>query len=127
VRLRRPSSLPARLAAALAVLLLGAVTCVFATVLHPRWWGLALGVVATTATLVALPGGWWSRLPFAVGFVAVLALLTSSRPEGDYLVASNLNGYLLLGFGLVVLLGGIVGLRARPGAPEDAGSLEGAP
>jgi len=127
VRWAPPTSLLARVVVALVVLALGAATGVCAVALHPRWWGLALGVAATLATLVALPGGWWSRLPFALGFVVVLALLTDQRAEGDYLVASDLQGHLLLGFGVVVLLGGIVGVRPRSSAPEDAGSLDRSP
>jgi hypothetical protein len=82
--------------------------------LHRLWWGLPLALVATAAVLVALPGGWWSRLPFALGWVAALALLAGSRPEGDYLVAGDARGWLLLAAGVVVLLGGIVGVRKHP-------------
>jgi hypothetical protein len=122
-----PASLPARLAVALVLLLLGAVVGGCAIALHARWWGLALAVAATLATLVALPGGWWARLPFALGFVAALAALSGQRPEGDYLVASDVPGYVLLGFGVVVVCGGIVGLRHHPRTPDDAERAEPAP
>lgn len=116
-----PTSVPARVAVAAGVFVLGAAVGVCAVALHPFWWGLALGVAATLATLVALPGGWWTRLSFALGFVVMLAVLTGQRPEGDYLVAQDPQGYLLLGSGLVVLLGGIAGIRTRPATPPGAG------
>ena len=48
-----------------------------------------------------------------------MLVLAVERSEGDYLVASYARGYLLLGAGVAVLLGGIVGLRHHP-APEAA-------
>lgn len=116
-----PTSAPARVAVAAGMLVFGGVVGVCAVALHPYWWGLALGVAATFATLVALPGGWWTRLAFAFGFVEVLAVLTWQRPEGDYLVAANAQGYVLLASGLVVLIGGVLGVRTRPVLPPDAG------
>ena len=61
-------------------------------------------VVATVAALVGLPRGWLTRLPFALGWVGTVFLLSRRRSEGDYLVSSNTPGYLLLGLGLAVLL-----------------------
>ena len=71
---------------------------------HQRWWGLALAVAALAAAVVALPAGWWTRLPFALGFVAVLGLAMVPRGEGDYLVPGNARGYLLLAAGFVLVL-----------------------
>ena len=101
----------ARIAIAVLFLVGGAVVGVCAVALHNYWWGLLLGVAATVALLVAIPGGWWRRLPFAIGWSAVMAALAVERPEGDYLVESSVSGYLLLGAGVGVLLGGVVGLR----------------
>lgn len=98
--------------ALLAGALLG--TCVL--FLHGYWWGLALGVTATIACLVAVPGGWWRRLPLAIGWDAAVLGLSFERPEGDYLVASDTLGYLLLASCVVVLCGGIIGLRRHPSA-----------
>jgi hypothetical protein len=109
--------------AAIAVLALagGAVVGVSVVVLHDYWWGLLLGAAATAALLVAIPGGWWRRLPFALGWCAVTLGLSVERPEGDYLVEQSANGYLLLGAGVGVLLGGVVGLRHHQsrGAPRE--------
>ena len=58
-------------------------------------------MAAVAAAVVALPRGWWTRLPFALGFVAVLGLAMVPRGEGDYLVPGNARGYLLLAVGFV--------------------------
>lgn len=107
-------SLPARAAVAVLALLLGAAVGCAAVVLHRYWWGLLLGVLATAALLVAVPGGWWRRLPLALGWVAVVLLLAGERPEGDVLVGRTTSGYLLLGAGVGVLLAAVVGLRRHP-------------
>ena len=109
---------------ALGCLALGAAVGLGTVALHGYGWGLGLGVATTAATLVALPGGWWRRLPFALGWTAVLGAATVQRPEGDYVIASDASGYLLLATGAVVLGSGFVGLLGRrtvaDDAPEDA-------
>ncbi|KAA1426032.1 hypothetical protein [Nocardioides antri] len=109
-------ALAARAAVAVLALVGGATIGCAAVVLHRYWWGLLLGVAATAALLVAIPGGWWRRLPFALGWVAAVLVLTGERPEGDLLVTQTATGYLLLAAGLGVLLGGVVGLRRHPAA-----------
>ena len=89
----------------------GVVTGCAATGLHQYWWGLLLAIATTAALLVAVPGGWWRRLPFALGWVAAVLVLADERPEGDFMIRSSVSGYLLLGTGVAVLLGGVVGLR----------------
>lgn len=107
---------------AVACVLLGLVVGVCAVAVHDYAWGLVLGLAATAATLVALPAGWWSRLSFSLGWVAVLVLVTPERAEGDYVVSGDLDGYLLLGAGIVVFGAGFVGLVAPRGAVRDSGS-----
>ncbi len=85
---------------------------------HGRTTGLVLGVVATAAAAYALPGGWGTRFAFTAGWVAALAYTLVPRPEGDYLISADLNGYLLLGFGLALLLFAIV--TVRPLRPHDS-------
>ena len=82
----------------------GVVTSFAAVMVHQRWWGLALAVAAVAAATVALPAGWWTRLPFALGFVVVLGLAMVPRGEGDYLIPANTRGYVLLGVGFVLML-----------------------
>jgi hypothetical protein len=93
-----------RLVAALGLLVVGAVTGVATVALHDLPWGLALGLAATAATVVALPGGGWSRLAFVVGWDGMVGWLTVPRAEGDYVVSQDVEGYLLLGAGLVLLV-----------------------
>ena len=115
-----------RVAVAVLALLAGGVVGVCVLLLHGYWWGLALGIVTTLAWLAAVPGGWWCRLPFAVGWDAAVLLMSTERSEGDYLVASNTRGYVLLGAGVVVLMGGIVGLRRHPDPETTINAGDGA-
>lgn len=105
----------ARAAVAVALLALGFGTAVAAVAVHEiGWWGLPLALLATACTLAALPPGWWSRLPLALGWTATIGWLATPRREGDYLVSSDWRGYTLLGAALVVLVLGIATLP-RPG------------
>ena len=103
----------ARVAAAVALLLLGAATGIASVALHQRWWGLLLGVAASLATAVALPPGWWGRLPFSAGWIAMLGYLMMPRPEGDFLVADGIEGYVLLAAGMVLVVSAVVTLPRR--------------
>ncbi|WP_183093639.1 DUF6113 family protein [Nocardioides stalactiti] len=107
-------SLAVRYGVAVLALAGGAAFGCAAVGLHRYPWGLVLALAAVAAALVALPGGWWRRLPFAVGWVLTVLWLARERPEGDLLVTSNTSGYLLLVAGLVVLVCGLVGVRERP-------------
>jgi len=96
---------------AVGCLLGGALTGLAAVLLHGYWWGLVLGLAATAAALVALPGGWWRRLPYGVGYAGQVALLAPERPEGDYLISADAEGYLLLASAVAVLVAAMVGVR----------------
>ncbi len=109
-----------RLLAAPACLVLGAGVGLASVALHGYLWGLALGLAATAATLVALPGGWWARLPFALGWAGLLGAATVQRAEGDYVIASDVSGYALLAAGMVVLGSGVLGLRPDVGQAPDS-------
>jgi hypothetical protein len=99
-----------RAAVAVGLLVVGAVTAIAAVAVHGLAWGLPLAVAATLFTLLALPPGWWLRLPFAIGWTVLIGWLVSPRPEGDYLISSDLPGYLLVGLALLVLVLGIATL-----------------
>ncbi|KQW49205.1 hypothetical protein ASC77_10975 [Nocardioides sp. Root1257] len=103
-----------RFVVALGSLLAGAATAIATVALHQLVWGLALAVVATAVTVLALPPGWSTRLAFVVGFDAMLGWLTVPRAEGDYLISQNWQGYAVLGFGMVLLVVGVSTLP-RPG------------
>ncbi|MDQ4051503.1 MAG: DUF6113 family protein [Actinomycetota bacterium] len=101
----------------------GLVVGVASVAVHNTWWGLPLALAATAATAYALPGGWTRRAPFVLGWSAVVAALALPRPEGDFVIAGDVNGYVLLGFGLVLLVAGLVTLPPpRPGTPVDTSS-----
>jgi hypothetical protein len=102
-----------RVLAAVGLLLAGAVTGVASVALHELWWGLAFATIATIVVVLALPAGWWSRLAFVVGWDAMVGWLSFTRPEGDYLISQDLQGYAVLGLGLVLLVLGI-GTLPRP-------------
>ena len=103
----------ARLCCLPACLLLGAVAGLSSVALHQRWWGLLLGVAATVATTVALPPGWWARLPFGVGWAGMVGYLMIPRDEGDYVVTEGPAGYALLALALGLIVAVLVTMPRR--------------
>jgi hypothetical protein len=104
-----------RILAAAALLVAGAGTGLATVAVHEVWWELALAVAATSFALLALPAGWWTRLPFALGWAAMVGWLVPARPEGDYAIGQDPQGYVVLGLAVAVLVVGIASLP-RPGA-----------
>lgn len=102
-----------RVLVALTTLLLGGAVALCAVALHGYWWGLALGLVTTAAALVALPGG-WARLPFALGWVALVLVASGRRPEGDVVLVEDAPGWVLFGSIVVVMVAGMIGARRHP-------------
>ena len=102
----------------LAAALLGAVVALAAVAVHRQGVaGLLLAWVASALTAWRLGRGTVSRglaLSYAAGWVALLALVLTGRPEGDYAVASDLRGYALMAAGLAVLAVGVASLRRLP-------------
>jgi len=122
----------ARVVAAPVLLVLGAGTALATVALHELAWGLPLAVAATVATLVALPPGWWSRLPFALGFTAFVGWVVEPRPEGDYAISSDWRGYVVVGGALLLLVVGIATLprprpRTSPGSAREPGTAPARP
>jgi hypothetical protein len=111
-----------KLLAAAGLLLGGAVTGLTTIAVHQLVWGFVLALVASAVTVYALPPGWWSRLAFVVGWVVTVGWLTVPRPEGDYLVSQDWQGYGVLGFGMVLLVLGVATLP-RPRGAADGRSL----
>lgn len=85
----------------LGALALGGATATAAVVLHDLTWTLAVAAVATLSTVWALPAGVRGRVPYAVGWMVVLALSVSPTATGGYLVGSTPSGYAVLVLGLV--------------------------
>jgi hypothetical protein len=90
--------------AAVGLLLAGAVTGVATIALHDLVWGLVLALAATGAAVAALPAGWWARLAFVVGWDGIVGWLSFPRPEGDYLVSQDVQGYAVLGAALILTI-----------------------
>lgn len=99
-----------RTAASVLTLLLGAATALPAVVLHGRPWGLGLGLLTAATLLAALPPGWWARLSFALGWAGLVGWAGTTRPEGDYLVAADVSGFVLLGAAPVLVVAALVTL-----------------
>lgn len=101
-----------------AIVVLGAAVGLASVLTHGRPLGLALGLVATSLGAYALPGGWSLRFAFTTSWIAMLGVTLLPRSGGGYLIASDLEGYTLLGFGLVLMIVGIVTVRPlRPPPP----------
>lgn len=115
-----------RVVLALLTLVGGAAVGLLSVVVHPTGVGIVLALLATVSSVLALPPGWWSRLPWAAGWMAVVLYASNPRPEGDYLVAADTQGYLLLGTGLAMVVLAVVTVRGRPRtvvAPADSGAV----
>lgn len=114
------------MAAAIALLALGGVASICTVVLQPHGWGLALGVGATLAGAWALPDRWWGRLPFGLGWAATVVMIIGGRAEGDYVLASDTPGYLVLAVAVIVLVLGVLSLRPHRGPSRaDSGGQPG--
>jgi hypothetical protein len=101
-------------------LVLGAVVAVAAVDVH-RWLfpvGLLLAVVTTYAVPLRLLASRWPRLAssYSFGWLVVFALVIAGRPEGDYAIASDLQGYTMMAAGLGLVLVAIVGFTKEPAA-----------
>jgi hypothetical protein len=98
----------------LGMLAVGLATGLAVVLLHDRVLGLLLGLAATAATVVAAPGG-ARRLGFVAGWAAIVVYAAVPRPEGDYLLAADLEGYLLLAAVPVLVVVALVTFpRPRP-------------
>jgi hypothetical protein len=113
-----------RVALAVGLLIVGLAVGLASVAVHATWWGLPLALAATALTAYAAPGGWSARLPFVLGWAVVVGALAVPRGEGDFVIAGDVNGYALLGFGLVLVVAGFAtlpapGNNARSGAPSS--------
>ncbi|MEP9363916.1 hypothetical protein ABLE68_13190 [Nocardioides sp. CN2-186] len=103
--------------AALGLLVVGAGTAIASVALHELVWGFVLMAATTAVTVRALRPG-LLRLAFVVGWVATVGWLTVPRPEGDYLISQDWQGYALLALGLVILVVGVATIpRPTPASP----------
>jgi hypothetical protein len=86
------------------LLLLGAAVGLAAVAVYAWWWGLLLAAVASVSAIGALPSRWYTLLPFVLGWWIPLLVAWKPRPEGDYALASSVQGYGVIALGVVVLV-----------------------
>ena len=96
-----------------AAFLVGALLGGAATLIHQYAWGLALGLAAGMAVLLALPRWWWVRLAMALGWGLSVWLAMRTTSAGDYLVPANLPGYGFLAGSLALLVIALATSRTR--------------
>jgi hypothetical protein len=92
-----------RAAYGLAALVVGLVSGVAGTLVHQRWWGLALALAAALATLAWLPAG-GVRLAFAVGWCVPVLRGALERPGGGFLISADAAGWSFLAGSAVLLV-----------------------
>lgn len=110
----------------LAGLFLGLLAGLAAIAVHQSWVGLLLAAAAAVTAVRALRH--WvpkAALTFTAGWLTPLLLGLRGRGEGDYVVAANLPGHMLIGLGFVILVTGLASGLA-PVTRHDSGSV-GAP
>lgn len=80
--------------------------------------GLLLALSTTFGLVWFLLRSPWSRTAasFALGWLVVLGVVLSGRPEGDYAIAADLPGYALLASGLVLVVAGLVAVAGGRGS-----------
>ncbi|MBM7087365.1 DUF6113 family protein [Streptomyces sp. NPDC012461] len=117
--LRPPS--PARIAAHLGLLVLGAVVAVAGSLVQPGWFpaGLLLALAGEAGLCLGAARAMGSRggaVSAAAGWTLTVILLTASRPEGDFLFAAGSGSYLfLLGGIAVAVICATLGAGRQPG------------
>jgi hypothetical protein len=95
-----------------AALFVGAAVALASLAAHRSLFPLGLLVALASTYAVA----WWllrslhprTAVSYVVGWLVVLAVVVSGRPEGDYLLGSDLDGYALLVGSLGLVVVGIV-------------------
>jgi hypothetical protein len=108
-----------------AAVLVGAAVAVAAVMVHRSVvLGVPLGLLIALATSFVTLWAMRDMLPrlassYALGWLVAFGFALFGRPEGDYVVASDLRGYAMMVAGFVMLAIGVVSLtsrRALPGA-----------
>lgn len=100
----------------------GAVSGVAGTLLHQRWWGLGLALVAGVAALAWSPPG-AVRLAFAVGWCLPVLRGALERPAGGFLIGSDAAGWSFLAGSFVLLVAALATVRGGRWRAGDQGVL----
>ena len=80
-------------------------------------FGLLLAVAASMTLAWVLRGMGRVGASYALGWLALFGVALTGRPEGDFVVASDLRGYGLMAAALVLVVIGVTSLPARPTGP----------
>ena len=102
-----------RVAGALLLAVAGFLSGLATVAVHQSWWGLLLGLVATALALVALGPGWATRLPFGVGWAALVTVVAPTRAEGDFVLSASTSSYAVIAAAVVAVVWS-VGTLPRP-------------
>ncbi|AOW88925.1 DUF6113 family protein [Streptomyces olivaceus] len=120
--LRPPS--PGRAALYVGLFVLGAVVGVAGALLQPAWFpgGLLLALAAEAGLCVGAGravGRRGGAVAPAAGWALAVVLLTTSRPEGDFLFAAGSGSYLFLlgGIAVAVICATLAPVRQPDGGP----------
>ncbi|MHC0430180.1 DUF6113 family protein [Streptomyces sp. O3] len=112
-----------RIAAYVMLAVLGVLAGVAGALVQAAWFpgGLLLALVGATGVFLGGArslGGQGGVLAPAVGWLLAVVLLTTSRPEGDFVFAAGLGTYLyLLGGIAIAVMCATVWLPRRPAEP----------
>ena len=85
-----------------------------ATLLHQRWWGLALALTTGLVVLAWLPPG-AVRVAFALGWCVPVLRGALERPAGGFLIGADAPGWSFLAGSAVLLVAALATVgSARP-------------
>lgn len=105
----------------LLALVVGVVSGAAGTLLHQRWWGLALALVTALVVLAWLPPG-AGRVAFALGWCVPVLRGVLERPDGGFLIGADAPGWSFLAGSVVLLLAALATAMAGRGrAGEGSG------
>lgn len=101
-----------------AALLVGVVSGAAGTLLHQRWWGLALAMATGVVVLAWLQPG-VVRLAFALGWWVPVARGALERPAGGFLISADAAGWSFLAGSAVLLLAALATVASGRRRPAD--------
>jgi hypothetical protein len=104
----------------LACFVVGAAVALAALLVHRSV--APLGLLLALATTFAVP--WWLRgssrprtaASYVGGWLVVLSFVVAGRPEGDFVLAGDAEGYAMLGAAFLLVVVGIVSLAGARGS-----------